>query len=277
MLEGKLEKDTIAQPDLWRLVLMVSDSSLSVALYPPVAREEIIWRRFEFDPSTPDRLRAIEDVVYDNPLLLCDFKRVDCIIDSRSYLILPPELSVEDNQVLMDSSGMKFDIDSAIVTQLTNNAMIVQAFDSNVVSFLKRTFYNIEFSSKISVLTKYFLSHDLNHSGRRAFALADATRLTFIAFDSLKLLAANEFDYRKATDAAYYILASMQQLGLDPQDSEITLSTHRDLSDDDASLQSLLKPYVKTLRTVSFPTLRYRATRSTLQIPFPLLVLPICE
>ncbi len=277
MAEGILEKDMISRPELWRLVLMVSGNSLHVALYPPVAREEIIWRKFSFDPSTPGRLRAIEDIIYGNPLLLCDFKRVDCIIDSTDYLILPPDTPENDRPVLMESVGLDADEESVIESCPAENAMFVQSLDREIVPFLRRTFFNVSFVAKMSLLISYFGDHDANFTARRAYALVDDSHLSFLAFDGPRLLAANEFSYRRPTDAAYYVLASMKQLGFDPSDPEVTLSTHRTLSDDNTTIQSLLKPYVRSLRTVPFPTLRYRASRSTLLIPFPLIVLPICE
>ncbi len=57
-----LDKDLIAQPQLWSLVLMPGDERLDVALLPPVADEEMIWRTFAFDSATPDRCKALEDV-----------------------------------------------------------------------------------------------------------------------------------------------------------------------------------------------------------------------
>ena len=62
MIPGKLDKELISQPELWRLVLMVSPESLYVALYPPVAREEIMWREFRFDAAAPSPLKALEDI-----------------------------------------------------------------------------------------------------------------------------------------------------------------------------------------------------------------------
>ena len=53
-----LDKDLIAQPQLWSLVLMPGDERLDVALIPPVADEEMIWRTFAFDSATPDRRKA---------------------------------------------------------------------------------------------------------------------------------------------------------------------------------------------------------------------------
>lgn len=277
MLEGKLEKDIISQPELWRLVLMISANGLSVALYPPVAREEIIWRKFDFDPAAPDRLKAVEDIIYDNPLLLCDFKRIECIIDSGKYLVLPQESNPGDYASLLKASSIDNDEDNLLMSCAAANAIVLQALDKEVTQFLKRTFFNINFSSKISMVASYFASHSEGMPSRRVFALIEDKRLTFIALDNQNLLAANEFNFQRLTDAAYYVLAAMKQVGFDPANPEIALATYRDMSDDEISLSTLLKPYIRTLRTVPFPMLRYRASRNTLLTPFPLLILPICE
>ena len=277
MIEGKLEKDFITQPELWRLALMVSDRELSVALYPPVAREEILWRNFTLDRDTPDRLKAIEDIVYDNPLLLCDFKRVDCIVDSKEFMILPETVTDDDMNLFLSSGGFDDDLSSSVISSPAENTRLLQAMDTKVCSFLKRTFYNITFRSKVSLLASYFISSTDNMPARKALALTNGDRLTFLGAEGHRLLAANEFEFRRPADAAYYILASMKQLGMEPDDPEVALAVRRDINDDENSINALLKPYVRNIMTIPFPMLRYRASRSTLLIPFPLLLLPICE
>lgn len=89
MQQGKLDKDLIPQPELWRMALLISRQSLDVALYPPVESEEAIFRSITLDPEAPTHLKAVEDAIYENPLLLSDFKSIQGFIDSDFFYFCP--------------------------------------------------------------------------------------------------------------------------------------------------------------------------------------------
>lgn len=277
MIPGKLDKELISQPELWRLVLMVSPESLYVALYPPVAREEIMWREFRFDAAAPSPLKALEDIIYDNPLLLCDFRQVDCILDTPEYLFVPADTPSDDYELLL--SAVKPDAASAeVLPQPAGpDAMMLQSLQPDIIAFLKRTFYNITFRSRLSLLVNYFSAPQRELTERRAVALIDGQRLTLLAFDGRRMLAANDFSFSTAADAAYYVMASLQRLRFDTSDPSFTLAIHGQSMTADGTLAAILRPYVTNIRAVPFPSLRYRASKSTLQAPFPLLIAPLCE
>lgn len=277
MIPGKLDKELISQPELWRLVLMVGSGRLYVALYPPVAREEIMWRQFAFDAAAPSPLKALEDIIYDNPLLLCDFRCVDCILDTPGCLFVPADTPSDDYELLL--SAVRPDAASAeILAQPAGpDAVMLQPLDPDITAFLKRTFYNITFRSRLPLLVNYFSAPQRELTERRAIALIDGQRLTLLAFDGRKMLAANDFTFSTPADAAYYVMASIQRLHFDPADSGFTLAIYGQSMTAEGTLASTLRPYVANIRAVPFPSLRYRASKSTLQAPFPLLIAPICE
>lgn len=280
MIPGKLDKELISQPELWRLVLMVSPESLYVALYPPVAREEIMWREFRFDAAAPSPLKALEDIIYDNPLLLCDFRQVDCLLDTPAYLFVPADTPSDDYELLL--SAVKPDAASAeVLPQPAGpDAVMLQSLQPDITAFLKRTFYNITFRSRLSLLVNYFSAPQRELTERRAVALIDGQRLTLLAFDGRRMLAANDFSFSTSADAAYYVMASLQRLRFDtsdPSDPSFTLAIHGQSMTADGTLAAILRPYVTNIRAVPFPSLRYRASKSTLQAPFPLLIAPLCE
>lgn len=277
MIPGKLDKELISQPELWRLVLMVSPDRLYVALYPPVAREEIIWREFPFDAAAPSPLKALEDIIYDNPLLLCDFRCVDCIIDFPGYIFVPAGTPGEDYELLL--SAVRPDASSAelLPQPVGSGAVMLQPLDADITAFLKRTFYNITFRSRLALLVNYFSDPRRELTDRRAIALIDGSRLTLLAFDTRRMLAANDFTFASPADAAYYVMASIQHLRFDAAGPDFTLAIHGQSMTADNTLASMLRPYVANIRAVPFPSLRYRASKSTLQAPFPLLIAPLCE
>lgn len=277
METGRLDKEMIAQPELWKLALLVTDRSLDVALYPPVAREEMIWRSFTYDPASTSTLRAIEDIVYDNPLLLSDFKQVDCIIDNVPSLPLPTKITDEEAARAYALSTAEETSDDADVEMYgcgVTNAQFAFVQPADLKAFMLRTFYNVRFDSRMAALCRYFTSRSELPGHCRIYAPTHGRKMSVIALRDDTLLMANEFEFDTPIDAAYYILASMQQLGLDTADTYVAVGA---VGHDNTPLLETLQRFIPTAVAIPFPALRYRATKSTLTAPIDLIIRSICE
>ena len=270
-----LDKDLIAQPQLWSLVLMPGDERLDVALIPPVADEEMIWRTFAFDSATPDRRKALEDVIYENPLLLCDFKRVYCIADCGSFMALPAELD-GDAVLEMGRSVLGPECESShLLTEGcgAENAIMTQWIDEDTYAFLCRTFFNIRFYWRMGRLVEYLMSLPAHEAGAAsAYALLRGKELTVVIVNGGKLLCANYFRCRGGYDAAYYILSALQTLGLDLASTRICAG-----GDGFAALAEELGRFAPHVSRLEPPALPYRTGRTTLDAPFDLLIFKPCE
>ncbi|MBD5422150.1 MAG: DUF3822 family protein [Bacteroides sp.] len=275
MISTPLDKEMISQPELWRLTLLLKPGRLDVALYPPVPREEMIWRSFEFDAAAPSPLRAIEDVIYANPLLFSDFKQVDCLIDNCPAILLPAALGPDDLALAYDRStaiGSSDSLDDPeIYPSGCDSTVVVLRQQAEIKAFLLRTFYNIRFHSRLAALTSYLLSANDMPAQSALYVFAREGRLTLIAADGPRLLLANDFSYETETDALYYILAVRRMLGLDPATSPVLTSPVPQ------SFTSLLRQHVDSVGSIPFPMLRFRTTQATLQAPFDLIIRSVCE
>lgn len=273
MESARLDKDMISQPELWKLVLMIGDERLEAGLFPPVAREEMIWRSYRFDPAAPSKLKALEDIIYDNPLLLCDFKQVDCIIDYTSQTLLPAGLDDTSAETLYRACTDTTDLPETYATGCSN-AVVALSQEPDIRAFITRTFFNVKFDSRIAALCRYFTSEQSRIKGMRMYVPVRDRRLTVIALDGDRLLMANDFRFNSDMDAAYYILASMQQLGMDADNATVAVGSAGSVTD---GLMDTLRIYLPEVRPLPFPMLRYRATKHTLQAPLDIIIRPICE
>lgn len=276
-----LDKDAIPQPELWKLALNIASDHIDVGLYPPLAREEMVWRTFPFDAATGNQLRCIEDIIYDNPLLLSDFKKVDCIIDNVPAITIPEEADaaaaamIYDDMTVSDAPGELSADDIELYPTGTDNARIAIVQDADIRAFLSRTFYNATFDSSTAALCRYFAGRPDAPVSTAVYAPVCGNTLTLIALRGKQLLMANSFRFEKEIDAAYYILASMQQLGLDLTATPVYVRTST--ADAPSELQEILSRYLPSVAPIPFPTLRYRATKSTLLAPLALTIRPLCE
>lgn len=273
MLNQTLDKDLISQPQLWRMAMVLGSDRLDVALYPPVSREEIIWRRFTFPSGETSQLKLLEDIIYSNPLLLSDFKNVDCFIDNVAQFPIPVTEDPEHAAALFRAAAGedKPDCDVELYSSGTENACIALTQRPEIKAFLTRTFYNIRFDSRKAAICRH-LSASRTSVADTPEVLAPIRdgKLTLAAFSGNRLLLLNDFKFSAPADAAYYILASMNQLQLDLSETPLFVGSPGVPSD---NIGPILAPYVARIHPLPFPMLHYRASRQTLQAPLELLSL----
>ena len=274
MQQTPLDKDMIAQPQLWRLILMPGDERLDVALLPPVAGEEMLWRTFTFDPSAPDRRKALQDVIYENPLLLSDFKSVECIADCGSFMALPSGLSADDVLELGHAVLSPDDEGCFVITEQcgTGNALMAQWIDGETHAFLCRTFFNISFGSRMGRLVSYLAGRPDTEAGTWLYALTRGDDLTVVIVEDGNLLCANDFRCRTESDAVYYIVAAIHTLSRTAGAVKAAVG-----GDGSAQFVDALRPYLPDVCVIEPPVIRYRTGRNTLDAPFDLLIRQSCE
>ena len=97
-----LTKDLVSDSSRHHLQLLISDSGIDVATFAPAEDNSLIYRHIDYDSAAKDTQTAFENAVYDNPLLLGQFKRVDCLIDTRRFIIVGEERSAEAPDMLAE-------------------------------------------------------------------------------------------------------------------------------------------------------------------------------
>ncbi|MDE7410787.1 MAG: DUF3822 family protein [Paramuribaculum sp.] len=276
MEHSRLEKDSIAQPELWSLLMVLSPGRLDVGLYPPVPREEMLWRSFRLDASASGgMLKALEETVYDNPLLFSDFRSVDCVVDTGWSMLVPPDIASEQVEILAEQVWGDDESRGELNGYPTgaSNAVMYMSMEADVEAFLRRTFYNIKFTERKSALCRYFTTHAAGDNECKLYAVFDADRLTVIALDADRLQLANSFVFSSAADAAYYTLACAAMLGWDLQRCGIWY--RGDMEQCDAYVE-LLRRYVPSVKPLPFPIMRYRVSKYIMNAPLDLLITGQC-
>lgn len=272
MQQRKLDKELIAQPELWRMALLISSQNLDVALYPPVESEEAIFCSFALNPDAPTLLKAVEDVVYDNPLLISDFKSIVGFIDSDAFLLVPDEVPQECHEDLLIAGAQAPQAAwRAIATKASSGVSLVMAADEELCRFLSRTFFNISLRHPLATLIQLLAR---NGAGTRSYSVFYRKRMQLVTFDELNLLSANTFTYSEPMDAVYYVLASRQILGLDAVKHTQYYAGQPESVD---SVVPILRSYITQLLPPEMPPLPYRVTRNTLNANYLLTMLPLCE
>ncbi len=268
----RLTKDLIPDPRLWRLCLRLDAECLQAMLCSSADRSQVICRRLPVDTQMPSPLRALEEVVYDNPLLLSDFRRVSIAVDEPRHLLVPPEVPpLPALFSLPDPDAVDLIKSECGAT----NAVSIMALDAEMAAFLRRTFVNPVICHRLSPLCRYFTALGAKGNTVKTYVHLQNAALDVIVTDRAGLVMANTFRFRVLSDAVYYILACRQTLGLGHADGETLVCGDPSLRD---QAMTALREYLVSVMPVIFPSdMLQAAGDAALGIPYDLLVLPLCE
>lgn len=213
-----LDQDLIPQSHLWSLGILIAERSIDALFIPPVATDEIIFRSIPLDPAASSHLKAVEDAVYDNPLLLNVFRRVTVAIDTDRFTLLPHGL--DESTLALRAIELTSDLPLSTRPNIVratgiDNLSLMMDVDSDFTGFIRRTFFNVNLTHPLAPLISYLTDGADNRPAVTA-SLRNGRRLDIVATDSSRLLMANTLTYEAPADAAYFILASRAASGINP-------------------------------------------------------------
>lgn len=271
----RLEKDLIQDPRLWRMALRIDPKYVHVVLFCKVEDNSLIYRKLKLDPSAPSLLKAIEEIIYENPLLLGDFDQVDCIIESQQFTIIPSAIDNHDIQEKIFIETFPTFDGCVLENKLSGlNATILMGIQEELLNFLRRTFNNPSILHHLTPLCTYF--HRKSHLGNsgKMYAYLHQDRLDLITFGKDSLRLANTFTFHEPIDAIYYILACRESLKLNPESDELLITGDNNLRE---AVTPILREYLAYVMPIIFPSAMLKAGKEALNAPFDLIVLPLCE
>lgn len=269
-----LTKDMVPHPQMWRMAMLVAPEGIDVTVMSVVEDNTLIYKHITLPDDPGSRLRAIEDAVYENPLLLSDFGKTDILISTRRYMVMPAEIAETEarDRVLAqfwpDISTCAVFTDTGLVLPGNLDA-IVFVLGSDEASFLQRTFPTARISHAITPMVRYFArSSRLGCSGKMYVCLR-RDEIDMIAYTTGGLLMAVTKSVSTTDDALYYIMAALQSSKLNPAEVEIMLCGDNDMRQ---QLTPLLRRFAGYVMPVVFPSEMFRAGKDAMIAPFALML-----
>ena len=278
MDDKRLTNDLIADPSLYRLGLLLGEHTLDVALTSRVTDTKPIGHRIKLNNTAGSDVAArLEEAIYDNPLLTADFNRVDFVVDTNRFFLIPAERAKNPDSLAADVNLLYPDSNPVPVVNFPEpeRTAVVTMIDPAVNRFVGRTFHGTRIVHRLAAAARYHvLRNHLGNTGKLHVSLRNGST-DIIAIGHQGLLLVNTFVTPAVDDAVYYTLAVAQQLEFDNNIDRVLVSGPRRLRDN----------YIRQLRRfVSFampeifpPTLASTDPDSPDSIPFSLAVIPLCE
>lgn len=270
-----LDKDLIKEPHLWRLALRINEKSLHIVLFCSIEDNSLIHREIPFNNATASTQKALEEIIYDNPLLLSDFSRIDCIVETNKFTIIPSSIEKSDIQEKIFKELFPSFNGTIITNRLDGlNATILTSLDNDLVNFLRRTFNNPGIFHHLTPLCTYFHRKSRLGNSGKMYAYLHEDHLDLIAYGKDSLKFANTFSFREPADAIYYILACREMLKINSESDELLIAGDNSLRE---QITPTLREYLPYVMPVIFPSAMFKAGKEALNAPFDLIVLPLCE
>ena len=85
----------IQHPEYWTLQLAFGPSEVQYTLHDIDEENSLITGTLPLDLSCGSYLKAAENAIYDNPVLLNDYKKVRIMVESQHFMILPEAFADE--------------------------------------------------------------------------------------------------------------------------------------------------------------------------------------
>lgn len=147
------------------------------------------------------------------------------------------------------------------------NAVLLFGLQRQVVRMLKETFASVHYVSALTPLLRHFAERS-TAGGRRLYAYIDGASAHLSAFDGGRLLMANSYPARHATDIAYFALNMARRLAFDLEADTCYVTGARDTRE---RVAQELRNYIRHVNPInpSAEFNRHPATRSG-QVPYDL-------
>lgn len=246
--ERFLTPDMIPDPSLHRLAMLVSPESLDVVVTSRVNENDVVHKRL---PFTADKagLSALEERVYDNPLLISDFHKVNVMLDNNRFFVMPSKEATPDEvsrriEALWPSGQQAIEL-QPIVTDIENGRTVfVTAIERPLAAFFRRTWNRPSIEHRLAVLARY---HGLqNHLGNMGKIHAHVTprRLDLVIYGREGLLMANSFNIGGVDDAVFYTLSAVRHFGFDNETDRVLVDGPADMRE---AYMTSLRRFVDTV------------------------------
>lgn len=273
MTDGKLDKELVDDTTICNMMMRIGAERIDVVVYSVVADSTLIYRSYPLAQHMQG-IKGLEEIVYDNPLLLCEFRKTYILVDTPDYMIIPDGMVETDAHEAFAVLHPGYDGSVNQADMATRNASVVYGVGRELQGFLHRTFPTAAVCSHIVPLVRYFASKPGRGNSRRMICNFRASAVDVIIIDGNSLLQANTFCSRTPMDAVYYILACRSAHKLDPYGDEVLLAGDQSVREE---VTPVLRTYISRVMPAIFPPQMFRAGKESMLAPFDLIVTPLCE
>lgn len=256
------------------LSLRLSPASLEFSLHDPLADGSFYFQHESFS-GNESYLQQLEKSIYENDFLLKEYRKTYIIFSTDRFTLIPATFAEgERTRAYYDFCLEKRDETLQSNKLIRNSCYNLFGTDPDVSAFFQRTFYAPVFIHHISPLCEYFHNKSRFGNFSKMYVQIQPEFIDILAFNQQGLIFVQTYPCHHTNDAVYFILNAWKQLGFDQQKDELQITGTAHARKE---IVEILKKYVINVVPVIFPPRVYELGKDTIQAPFDLIALTLCE
>lgn len=266
----------IANPEMWVLQLSLQPECISFIAYAPEIPDSLISNTIDLHFAGENSYRkAVENAVYDNPVLLNDFSQVRILVQAPQFSLLPPGVTATVAQGLFQATYGPCSL-SDFATCILPKSQLTIAFSmvEGLQGFLQRTFNMPPIYHHLYPQCEHLSRTERNHDTHHTLLNITGNRLDVVVTYQHQIILANSFIFKNIQEAAYYALHIFETLKLDQETNTIQLIAEKDVRE---GITPILRQYVRYVMPAIFPAAALRLGQAAMKAPRELILLALCE
>lgn len=265
----------IKRPEIWELALRVCDTGVNYTLHTPLEDNSLIVGEAMLERTTESFLNRLENLFYDVPILVDEYRKVRVLYDTDIFVIIPDEFySEEGYEDIFRVSFPEFSGEILSSHLLLCKAYIVYGIPKGVSGFLSRTYPEVTINHSMMSLCEFFGKRSRLGNVNKMCATIIGRKLFLTGFNKDGLIAATSFSFRHVNDAAFFILSVWKENGLDVFADELQLAGNQEVRKE---IIPILRQYITYVMPSLFPNALLKTGKEAMNAPFDLMILSLCE
>lgn len=177
--------------------------------------------RIDSNLNIEKTIQNISDIYNKETLLKSPFSSISIAFTTFPNTLVPCETFIEGKE--LDMLKFNHEIFNSILKDKLKNieAYNIYSVPKEILEMTNIFFPNIKIKSRSSILIDYLLKN--NNSNQQIFLFLTNSNMEIIILNNGKLLLQNIFRYSTKEDVLYYLLSSMRELELSPEECPVTL------------------------------------------------------
>ena len=271
------ERIDLTKSEQYILSIRLSADGFSFSIYNPAEKEtQLIYTPFEVD-SSYSMAANLKQMLSETAALHLSYKRVNILVDSSRYTLVPFELFEDDQMEQLFDFNLSKRMNEMVLCNILgkNNVALLFSIDKHCHQLLNDQYPSARFYSTASPVSEYFVYKSRTGSNKKMYVYLKEDQLEVYCYRLGKLLLTKSFACKCTEDRVYYLLYTWKQLGYNQETDEINIVAHQTPTQE---LTAELHKYVKQVSIIQ-PKVEFKHSEiSRIEgLPFDIQTLLLCE
>jgi Protein of unknown function (DUF3822) len=240
------ESFDIKKSDSYHLSILSSSGHFTFAVLDPSANK---YLALVISPTLNGQMNP---QLFPHPGTGITWASVICAVSHKKFTLVPAAIFDDENKAAFFSFNHTIEKEETIHSDIFNNmdARNLYTVEAGFESMIRKYFINARIIHNSTSFIEGLLVQNKNNTKTKAFADFHSAYFEMVILTGRDLLFSNAFSCQSLEDIAYYILFVYEQLHLNPEEIDLTLSGEIEKI---AGEHALLYNYIRHIKFASLP------------------------